>query len=81
MRLRLKKVHWLRSVLILVCVLVVYGIVLAIDIYTFSFSTDNAPPDAAIVLGAAVWNGRPSPVFEERIKHTIDLYRTEQVVG
>ena len=35
--------------------------------------------DAAIVLGAAVWNKQPSPVFEERIKHGLDLYKTGQV--
>ena len=79
MRQRLKKVRWLRLVLIVVCVLVVYGIVLAIDVYTFSFTTDTAPADAAIVLGAAVWDGQPSPVFEERINHAIYLYKTGQV--
>lgn len=51
----------------------------AVDIYTYSFTTDDIPADAAIVLGAAVWNGVPSPVFEERIKHAIDLYKTGQV--
>jgi len=30
--------------------------------------------DAAIVLGAAVWGGQPSPVFQERINHGIQLY-------
>ncbi len=31
--------------------------------------------DAAIVLGAAAWGVRPSPVFRERINHAIDLYQ------
>ena len=52
---------------------------MGIDIYRFSFISDNEPADAAIVLGAAVWNGQPSPVFEERIKHAIDLYQNKQV--
>ena len=30
--------------------------------------------DCAIVLGAAAYHTRPSPVFEERIRHAIDLY-------
>jgi uncharacterized SAM-binding protein YcdF (DUF218 family) len=30
-----------------------------------------------IVLGAAVWQNRPSPVFEERIKHGIQLIRNQ----
>ncbi len=34
-----------------------------------------AKSDAIIVLGAAAYDAKPSPVFEERIKHGIDLYR------
>lgn len=32
--------------------------------------------DCIIVLGAAVHGDKPSPVFEERINHTITLYRS-----
>ena len=39
----------------------------------------DARADAALVLGAAVWNGRPSPVFAERIHHAITLYQLGQV--
>lgn len=44
-------------------------------------SHPNRTPDAdvAIVLGAAVYSNRPSPVFEERIKHGIELYRAGRV--
>ncbi|MGF1687812.1 YdcF family protein [Photobacterium japonica] len=42
--------------------------------------TNTVPlADAAIVLGAAVWDGQPSPVFEERIKHGIWLYQHQRV--
>ncbi|WP_045760366.1 YdcF family protein [Xanthomonas albilineans] len=34
-----------------------------------------APADAIIVLGAAAYDAKPSPVFEERIRHALDLYR------
>lgn len=34
-----------------------------------------APADAIIVLGAAAYDARPSPVLEERIRHGIDLYQ------
>ena len=34
-----------------------------------------APSDAIIVLGAAAYDARPSPVLEERLRHGIDLYR------
>ena len=36
---------------------------------------DAAAADAIIVLGAAAYDARPSPVFEERIRHGIALYR------
>lgn len=32
------------------------------------------PADAIVVLGAAAYDTRPSPVFTERIRHGIDLY-------
>ena len=40
-------------------------------------ATDTTPQyaDAAVVLGAAAWGNKPSPVFRERISHGIDLYR------
>ena len=50
-----------------------------INIYSYSSKSTNETADAAIVLGAAVWNGKPSPVFEERIKHAIFLYENNQV--
>jgi uncharacterized SAM-binding protein YcdF (DUF218 family) len=34
-----------------------------------------ASADAIIVLGAAAYDAKPSPVFEERIRHGLDLYR------
>ena len=36
---------------------------------------DARPADAIIVLGAAAYDARPSPVFEERIRHGLNLYR------
>ena len=35
--------------------------------------------DAAVVLGAAAWDKRPSPVFRERINHAIALYQSHRV--
>ncbi len=36
---------------------------------------DGVRADTIIVLGAAAYDARPSPVFEERIRHGIDLYK------
>jgi uncharacterized SAM-binding protein YcdF (DUF218 family) len=45
-----------------------------LSIYRYSFISSSAKADAAVVLGAAVWLGQPSPVYRERIYHAIDLY-------
>lgn len=34
-----------------------------------------APADAIVVLGAAQYNGRPSPVLKARLDHALSLYR------
>jgi uncharacterized SAM-binding protein YcdF (DUF218 family) len=47
-------------------------------IWTFDTTTERTA-DAAIVLGASTWNGKPSPVFEERINHAIELYESGRV--
>jgi uncharacterized SAM-binding protein YcdF (DUF218 family) len=35
---------------------------------------DQRPVDAIVVLGAAQYDGRPSPLFEARLDHAISLY-------
>jgi len=63
----------------LALLLLLWLVILSIKIYTYASVSDPSPADAAIVLGAAAWGDVPSPVFEERIKHAINLYRTGQV--
>jgi uncharacterized SAM-binding protein YcdF (DUF218 family) len=41
-------------------------------------ASDKVRADAIIVLGAAAYDARPSPVFEERIRHGIDLYKRDR---
>lgn len=50
-----------------------------LSVYTFSLENKEVKSDAAIVLGAAAWNGRPSPVLQERLNHAIDLYKNGTV--
>jgi uncharacterized SAM-binding protein YcdF (DUF218 family) len=38
---------------------------------------ERRPADAIVVLGAAQYNGRPSPVFQARLDHALALYREE----
>ena len=35
---------------------------------------EQRPVDAIVVLGAAQYNGRPSPLFEARLDHALSLY-------
>ncbi len=56
-------------------ILIGYFILTAINISVFSKKDETQKVDSAIVLGAAVWNNEPSPVFKERINHSIFLYK------
>lgn len=46
----------------------------ALRIREYAHIDETQPADVAIVLGAAAWRNRPSPVFAERINHAIELY-------
>ncbi|HEV2799634.1 MAG TPA: YdcF family protein [Pyrinomonadaceae bacterium] len=52
---------------------------LALRIYSYRTVVSDTQADAAIVLGAAVWGAEVSPVFRERINHSIDLYHKGKV--
>lgn len=52
----------------------VYTVALAAVLVT-SQHDQRRPVDAIIVLGAAQYNGRPSPVLRARLDHAIGLYR------
>ncbi|TAF04001.1 MAG: YdcF family protein [Nostocales cyanobacterium] len=51
----------------------------ASSIYFSGKNNTNIQADAAIILGAAVWGEKPSPVFQERINHAINLYKNGYV--
>lgn len=53
--------------------------VIAAQIYFYDSSAETDSADAAVVLGAAVWGERLSPVFQERVNHAINLYRAKRV--
>ncbi len=37
---------------------------------------EQRPADAIVVLGAAQYDGRPSPVFEARLEHAVELWHS-----
>src|SRR5512134_321132 len=53
---------------------VVYTVALAAVLVT-SQHDQRRPVDAIVVLGAAQYNGKPSPVLRARLDHALGLYR------
>ncbi len=53
----------------------VYLVVTFVQVWLASRRDGARPSQAIIVLGAAQYNGRPSPVLAARLDHAIDLYR------
>lgn len=68
-----------RIVVLAVSAVVIGVTLIATDILMAASEHYPDRADAAIVLGAAVFGSDPSPVFEERLRHAVDLYRTSQV--
>ena len=67
--------RWLfRIALALVALLVLYVGVTFAQVWWASRSDDTSAASAIIVMGAAQWNGRPSPVLQGRLDHAVDLY-------
>jgi uncharacterized SAM-binding protein YcdF (DUF218 family) len=64
---------------LLVLMLLVWLSVLTVQIVRAGSPTRDKAADVAIILGAAAYGENPSPVFEERIKHGISLYRAKAV--
>ncbi|MFQ3544857.1 YdcF family protein [Halobacillus rhizosphaerae] len=59
--------------------LIIYAGWTGFSIWTYGDNKNLPEADAAIVLGAAQWNGKPSPVFEGRLKEAIELYEKNKV--
>jgi uncharacterized SAM-binding protein YcdF (DUF218 family) len=59
--------------------LCVWLVILMLQILNYATVRDDGPADAAVVLGAAVWEGAPSPVFTARLDHAITLYHQKRV--
>lgn len=54
--------------------IILFILVVAAQVWFFAQRDEARPAGAAIVLGAAVYGNRPSPVLRERINHAISLY-------
>lgn len=54
---------------------VVYVGVTAVQVVLASRTDQREPGDAIIVLGAAQYNGTPSPALQRRLDHALELYQ------
>ena len=59
---------------LVVLALLGYGLLFA-RVWWVSRLDQLEPADAIVVLGAAQYNGRPSPVLKARLDHALELYR------
>jgi uncharacterized SAM-binding protein YcdF (DUF218 family) len=53
---------------------VLVGLYTTVRIWQVGEQDDRRPADAIVVLGAAQYDGRPSPVFEARLAHAVELF-------
>lgn len=70
---------WIRIPLYLIAAGLIWLTVIGAQVVAAGNQTASGPADVAIVLGAAVYRDRPSPVYRERINHAIELYHQGQV--
>ena len=57
-------------------VVAVVTAVAAVRIWQQGDQDEQRPADAIVVLGAAQYDGRPSPVFEARLDHAVQLWQS-----
>jgi uncharacterized SAM-binding protein YcdF (DUF218 family) len=71
--------RWLRrlvrAVAVLVVALAVYFAVVFIEVWRFGRRDQARTVDAIVVMGAAQYDGRPSPVLLARLEHALGLYQ------
>jgi uncharacterized SAM-binding protein YcdF (DUF218 family) len=72
----LRVLRWIVRVLIwLVLAVVVYLVVTFVQVWLTSRHNDARPADAIVVMGAAQYNGVPSPDLESRLQEALALWR------
>jgi uncharacterized SAM-binding protein YcdF (DUF218 family) len=65
---------WLKIGGLVVLLLVAYPIYLGFQVWSQSHRDENHSADAIVVLGAAQYDGDPSPIFKARLDQAVYLY-------
>lgn len=66
-----------RTGVVVVAALMVYLTITFFQVWAASTGDAHDPADAIIVLGAAQYDGTPSPVLQRRLDHAIELYEDD----
>jgi uncharacterized SAM-binding protein YcdF (DUF218 family) len=67
----------MRRLLLLLAFVVLAYFAVTTALVTASMGRDERPrADAIVVLGAAQYNGQPSPIYQARLDHALELYRS-----
>ena len=69
----------LKIIGVVLLVIILYIGFITVRIWRYGNIDERTQSDAAIVLGAAAWHNNPSPVFLERIRHGVWLYKNGYV--
>jgi uncharacterized SAM-binding protein YcdF (DUF218 family) len=72
---RLASRHLRQAIGLLLLVAVIAYTVSLVLVLVVSQQDQREPADAIVVLGAAQYNGRPSPVLRARLDHALSLYQ------
>ncbi len=67
---------WVRRVAALV--VLIYFLSAAVTVWLASSRDEQRPVQAILVMGAAQYNGTPSPVLKRRFDHALDLYQNKR---
>jgi uncharacterized SAM-binding protein YcdF (DUF218 family) len=72
----MKRVVWIALVTAMAALLC-YVVYVAVRIQQQSVREEAQPSEVILVLGAAEYNGRPSPVLRARLDHALELYKRQ----
>jgi uncharacterized SAM-binding protein YcdF (DUF218 family) len=73
-------IRWLRGLVLILIVVLAYPAWLAFQVWQQSHRDEVHSADAIVVLGAAQYDGKPSPILKARLDHALYLFN-ENVSG
>ena len=73
------RTRWYKWLAVAVLGIAIYTVWQMWSIDDFGHSDDGSSADCGIVLGAAAWHNKPSPVFKARLDHAVSLYETKRI--